>query len=103
MRVFVPRDAAAVSVGADEVAAALARAAQKAGANVEIVRNGSRGMLWLEPLVEIERDGVRYGFGPIELGRRRRRSIKAGLFEGRPSQSIKQPAVDRRRRRPSAI
>lgn len=88
LRVFVPRDAAAVSVGADDVAAALARAAQKAGVNVEIIRNGSRGMLWLEPLVEIERSGVRYGFGPIEPedvdG-----LVKAGLFEGRPPQSIK--------------
>jgi formate dehydrogenase iron-sulfur subunit len=92
LRVFVPRDAAAVSVGADDVAVALARAAQKAGVNVEIVRNGSRGMLWLEPLVEIERAGVRYGFGPIEVqdvdG-----LVKAGLFEGRPPESIKHPGA----------
>jgi formate dehydrogenase iron-sulfur subunit len=92
LRVFVPRDAAAVSVGADDVAVALARAAQKAGVNVEIIRNGSRGMLWLEPLVEIERSGVRYGFGPIELedvdG-----LVKAGLFEGRPPQAIKHPGA----------
>ena len=44
-RVFVPGDAAAVSVGADDVAAAF----EAAGA--QVVRNGSRGMLWLEPLV----------------------------------------------------
>jgi formate dehydrogenase iron-sulfur subunit len=90
LRVFVPRDAAAVSVGADEVAIALGRAAKKAGVHVEIVRNGSRGMLWLEPLVEIERAGVRYGFGPIEPedvdG-----LVKAGFFEGRPLASIKHP------------
>ena len=46
--VWVPCDAAAVSVGADDVAAALAQA------GVTVRRNGSRGMLWLEPLVEVE-------------------------------------------------
>ena len=55
-RVFVPGDAAAVSVGADEVAAAF----EDLGA--QVVRNGSRGMLWLEPLVEVETDGGRIGF-----------------------------------------
>ncbi|WP_151082940.1 NADH-ubiquinone oxidoreductase-F iron-sulfur binding region domain-containing protein [Nocardioides cynanchi] len=58
-RVFVPGDAAAVSVGADEVAAAF----EAAGAHV--VRNGSRGMLWLEPLVEVETDAGRVGFGNV--------------------------------------
>jgi len=48
-RVYVPGDAAAVSAGADEVAQALA-----ATPGVHVVRTGSRGMLWLEPLVEIE-------------------------------------------------
>ncbi len=62
MRIFVPADAAAVAVGADEVVAALAR---ELGDGATIVRTGSRGMLWLEPLVEIERDGARFGFGPV--------------------------------------
>ena len=44
----------------------LAAAAKKHKVEIEIVRNGSRGMLWLEPLVEIEDKGVRYGFGPVE-------------------------------------
>ena len=48
-RVFVPGDAAAVSVGADDVAAAFAHQP-----DVEVVRTGSRGMLWAEPLVEIQ-------------------------------------------------
>ncbi len=55
-KVYVPGDAAAVSVGADEVAAAF----EAAGAHV--VRNGSRGMLWLEPLVEVETDAGRVGY-----------------------------------------
>jgi formate dehydrogenase iron-sulfur subunit len=66
VRLFIPKDAAAVAVGADSVAAAIARAAAASALPVEIVRTGSRGMLWLEPLVELESDGVRYGFGPIE-------------------------------------
>ncbi|HHU08992.1 MAG TPA: formate dehydrogenase [Intrasporangiaceae bacterium] len=61
--VWVPCDAAAVSVGADEVAAAFAAA----GATVR--RNGSRGMLWLEPLVEIETDQGRIGFPAVSPDR----------------------------------
>ena len=61
-RVFVPGDAAAVSVGADEVAAAF----EAAGA--QVVRNGSRGMLWLEPLVEVETEGGRVGYANVEPG-----------------------------------
>ncbi len=62
MRVYVPADAAAVAVGADDVAVALSR---ELGSNATIVRTGSRGLFWLEPLVEVERDGQRIGFGPI--------------------------------------
>ncbi len=61
-RVFVPGDAAAVSVGADEVAAAFE------AAGVTAVRNGSRGMLWLEPLVEVETGAGRVGFGNVAPG-----------------------------------
>ena len=53
--VFVPRDSAALSMGADEVAQAIAaRSRSSAASTSTIVRNGSRGMLWLEPLVEVE-------------------------------------------------
>ena len=61
MRVWVPLDAAARALGADAVAKALA-------ADFTVTRNGTRGMIWLEPLVEVERDGVRYGYGPVEPG-----------------------------------
>ncbi len=54
--VWIPKDAAAVSVGADEVAAAFT------AAGLPVRRNGSRGMLWLEPLVEVEVDGKRIGY-----------------------------------------
>jgi formate dehydrogenase iron-sulfur subunit len=50
MKIYVPGDSAAISVGADDVAAAIA---QKVS-GVTIIRNGSRGALWLEPMVEVE-------------------------------------------------
>jgi formate dehydrogenase iron-sulfur subunit len=65
MRIFVPRDAGAVAVGADEVAVALEWAAAKAGIAVEIVRTGSRGLYWLEPMVEVATSQCRVAFGPV--------------------------------------
>ena len=62
---YIPRDAAARSVGADDVAAAVAAAASAAGRAVDIVRNGSRGMLWLEPLLEVDRPEGRVAYGPV--------------------------------------
>ena len=60
-RIFVPRDAAALAVGADEVAAALA-------GHAEIVRTGSRGLFWLEPMIEVETPEGRIAYGPVEVG-----------------------------------
>jgi formate dehydrogenase iron-sulfur subunit len=64
-RVFVPSDTTARSLGADRVAAAIEAAAARAGESVAIVRNGSRGLCWLEPLVEVEVAGRRLAYGPI--------------------------------------
>lgn len=65
IRVYVPADTTAASVGADRVAAAIAAEAEKRGESIELVRNGSRGMFWLEPLVEVETDGERLAYGPV--------------------------------------
>src|SRR5262249_24007400 len=64
VRVFVPRDAAALSVGAHEVAEAVRRAAEARGAEIALVRNGSRGLFRLEPLLEVETQAGRIAFGP---------------------------------------
>jgi formate dehydrogenase iron-sulfur subunit len=64
----VPGDAAAVSVGADATAAAIVREAAQRELDVQVVRNGSRGMLWLEPLVELGAPGARIGYGPVQSG-----------------------------------
>ena len=66
MHIFVPRDSTALALGADEVADAIAREAARRGIDVAIVRNGTRGMLWLEPLVEVQTAQGRVGFGQVE-------------------------------------
>ncbi|MFI6876770.1 formate dehydrogenase beta subunit [Streptomyces sp. NPDC050400] len=63
--VYVPRDSAARSVGADEVATALQQAGEQGEFAIEVVRNGSRGALWLEPLVEVVTEQGRIGYGPV--------------------------------------
>ncbi|MBI1220650.1 MAG: formate dehydrogenase [Rhodobacteraceae bacterium] len=65
MKIYVPRDAAAKALGADAVAAAVLAEAKARGLDVTLVRNGSRGMVWLEPLVEVETDAGRMAFGPV--------------------------------------
>ena len=65
MRIFVPRDAGAIAVGADDVVIALERAAEKRGLPIEIVRNGSRGLYWLEPMVEVATVKGRVAYGPV--------------------------------------
>jgi formate dehydrogenase iron-sulfur subunit len=66
VKIFVSRDSSALSVGADEVAAAIAAQAAKQGLAIELIRTGSRGLFYLEPLVEVVKDGVRYGYGPVQ-------------------------------------
>jgi formate dehydrogenase iron-sulfur subunit len=63
--VYVPRDAAALALGADAIAAAIAAQAQQLGRAVRIVRNGSRGLFWLEPMVEVATAEGRIAYGPV--------------------------------------
>ena len=51
--VYVPCDSSAVSLGADRIAAAITLEAQSRGIAINLIRNGSRGLYWLEPLVEV--------------------------------------------------
>ena len=81
VKIYVPRDAAALSLGAEKVATAIAQEIVARGLDATIVRNGSRGMFWLEPLVEVEVSGKRIGYGPV-----RTKDVAdlfdAGLMEG---------------------
>ena len=63
--VYVPRDAAAIAAGAEAVVRAIEQEAASRGLQVNIVRNGSRGLLWLEPLVEVETAQGRIAYGPV--------------------------------------
>jgi formate dehydrogenase iron-sulfur subunit len=64
-KLYIPCDSAAVAVGADEVAEAFAASLANRGLAVRIVRTGSRGMYWLEPMVEVETDSGRVAYGPV--------------------------------------
>lgn len=73
--IYVPRDAAALAAGADMVATAITLEAARRGIDVRLVRNGSRGLLWLEPMVEIATVRGRVAYGPVQA-----RDV-AGLFD----------------------
>lgn len=66
IKVFVPRDSTALSLGAEKTAKAIAAEAQKRGIEIELVRNGSRGLFWLEPFVEVATDKGRVAFAPVQ-------------------------------------
>ena len=80
-RIFVPRDSAALSVGANEVAREIAVEASSRGLEIEVVRTGSRGLFWLEPLVEVDTRDGRIGYGPVAPGDVSG-LIGAGMLEG---------------------
>ena len=73
--VYVPRDATALALGAEAVATAIAEEASRRKLDVRLVRNGSRGAFWLEPLVEVQTAAGRMAYGPV------RASDVASLFE----------------------
>jgi formate dehydrogenase iron-sulfur subunit len=64
--VYVPRDASALSLGAEATATAIAAEAARRGLDVTVVRNGSRGLYWLEPMVEVATDAGRVAYGPVQ-------------------------------------
>ena len=58
-RVYISADMNSVALGADDVAEAFVRAGH------DVIRTGSRGLFLIEPLVEVETDEGRIGFGPV--------------------------------------
>jgi formate dehydrogenase iron-sulfur subunit len=64
-RIYVSRDSTALALGAEATARAIEAEAKRRGIDATIVRNGSRGLFWLEPLVEIDAPAGRVGYGPI--------------------------------------
>jgi formate dehydrogenase iron-sulfur subunit len=75
IRVYVPGDSSALSLGAEKTARAIAAEASKRGVAIELIRNGSRGLFWLEPMVEVETAEGRIAYGPVQA------KEVPGLFE----------------------
>lgn len=65
--IYVPKDSAARSIGADRIAEAIEAESAKRGISISVVRNGSRGALWLEPLVEVATSEGRIAYGPVTI------------------------------------
>lgn len=68
VKVYIPGDTTACALGADAVVAEMTRQAETRSLDIEVIRNGSRGAFWLEPLVEIESGEGRVAFGPVTAG-----------------------------------
>jgi formate dehydrogenase iron-sulfur subunit len=68
MKIYLSQDATAKALGAEGIAQAITAQARAKGLAVELVRTGSRGMVWLEPMAEIDRGQGREAFGPLTLG-----------------------------------
>ena len=82
IRIYISRDSGALCVGAEDVTTAFRKVAEKRGLDLEIVRTGSRGMYWLEPLVEVARPEGRIGYGPVKPSDVEE-LIAAGMLDGK--------------------
>jgi formate dehydrogenase iron-sulfur subunit len=66
MKIYVPLDSATKALGADEIADAIVAEAGARGMTVEVISNGTRGMIWLEPLIEVETENGLVGYGAMD-------------------------------------
>ena len=82
IKVYVPRDSSALGLGAEKVAAAVQTEAERRGARIELIRNGSRGLYWLEPMVEVATAAGRVAYGPVSPGDVAS-LFEAGFLEGK--------------------
>lgn len=83
IKVYVPRDSSALGLGAEQVAEALQAEASRRQADIQLVRNGSRGLYWLEPMVEVETTAGRVAYGPVRPSDIAS-LFDAGFLEGKP-------------------
>ena len=65
--IYIPRDSTALALGANVVANAIATEAERRGIDLRLIRNGSRGMFWLEPLIEVVTEAGRVAYGPVAV------------------------------------
>ena len=64
--IYIPKDSGALALGADKVAAAVTKELASRGKTARIVRTGSRGLYWLEPMVEVMTPKGRVAYGPVK-------------------------------------
>ena len=81
VRIFIPRDSAALAVGAERVVEAFKAEIAARTLDVTIVRNGSRGLHWLEVMVEVETPEGRVAYGPV-AAKDVAELLDAGMLEG---------------------
>jgi formate dehydrogenase iron-sulfur subunit len=81
--IWIPKDASALSLGAEAVASAIAAGAKARGRDLRLRRNGSRGLYWLEPLIEVETAAGRIAYGPVTAADVPG-LLDAGLLDGAP-------------------
>ena len=67
LKIYIPIDSTALSLGAEEVYRAILLESKNRKLEIEIVRNGSRGLFFLEPLVEVETNKGRMAYGPVDI------------------------------------
>lgn len=65
IKIYIPRDTTANAMGAEQLTQVIASVAKQGGQDIEIIRNGSRGLFWLEPFVEVDTEQGRVGYGPV--------------------------------------
>lgn len=82
IKVYVPRDSSALGLGAEKVAATIQAEAERRGDQIELIRNGSRGLYWLEPMVEVATTAGRVAYGPVKPGDVAS-LFEAGFLEGK--------------------
>jgi len=83
IRVYIPSDSSALSLGAESVASAVAVEAARRTADVTVVRNGSRGLFWLEPMLEVETARGRVAYGPVTV-KDVASLFESGFLQGKP-------------------
>lgn len=91
--IYVPCDTTALSLGADQVAEQIRQHAQQRGVDIQIIRNGSRGLFWLEPLVEVATATGRVAYGPVQP-EHVTELIAAGLLTGQAGHRLYQGNIE---------
>ncbi|WP_228141607.1 formate dehydrogenase beta subunit [Marinobacter sp. X15-166B] len=85
--IYVPCDTTALSLGADQVARQIQQRADQQGVEIQLVRNGSRGLFWLEPLVEVDTGQGRVAYGPV-VPEQVTELLESGLLAGQPGHPL---------------